>query len=68
MRILTGMGIGVGLIFAIAIHSFSHIIPIGLLAVFLILSTPKGFCEPKRKVQNTPKFSGNWMRMGRGGC
>lgn len=68
MRMLGTMAVGIGLILALVIHTASHIIPIGLLVGFLILSTPKGFCNQKPRVQKPMKSGGNWMRMGRGGC
>jgi len=66
MRMLSIMAIGLGLILALAIHAASHIIPIGLLAGFIILSTPKGFCNQKHVVQKSPKINGSWFRMKRG--
>lgn len=67
MRMLSTMAIGLGLILALVIHAASHIIPIGLLAGFIILSAPKGFCNQKHVVQKPLKTNGSWFRM-RGGC
>lgn len=67
MRMIGIMGIGIGLILALICHLIIHIIPIGILAAFIVLGTERGFCDPKHVVQKPSKTSGSWFRM-RGGC
>jgi len=67
MRMLGIMGIGLGLIFALVVHVFAHILPICLLAGFIILGTRPGFCNQKPHVEESVKSSGSWFRT-RGGC
>jgi hypothetical protein len=68
MRMLGTMAIGIGLILALICHLAMHILPICLLATFIVLGTKPGFTTANKPTTRRSSNPGNaWFRM-RGGC
>jgi hypothetical protein len=68
MRMLGTMAVGIGLILALVCHAVTHIIPIGLLALFIVFGTEPGFTIANKPTSRKSLNPGSaWFRM-RSGC